>query len=742
MITSFFKPINPKPSTSTAQGPVEESSPSQQSIILTPGKRPRPDEGTITHKIEKKMKIPNNDSPQTSTSENNIGDVPTSEEAKAQKTDNNKEEKIDNSVYASRKFEESWVKTYPWVRHDSNKHLMYCQICETHSIKKDQAFVVGSDVFHINSLKQHHSSKLHLEAYDNKVLADNMKKTTVKATDKNKEEILKLFKMVYFIAVENLSFTKFESLIEFFDFMDLKVNSAHYQNRAALPAILKAISNVTYGKVLESVKSSPYFGVMIDETTDIANLQKLIIYLSYWDKALFKVRYVFFKIVEIQSKTGESIYNELVSILEKDGLMIHKLIGISTDGASSMVGCHSGVKTRLIELNPFILSTHCIAHRMNLASHDSFNEFIDLVRFEKTVKEIYSYFSRSSKRYNELKGFQEINKEPILKLSQPAETRWTSLYNSIKKIETFYNSLLCTFRADKTTDGIAEALFQTMSSRKFLLIFDLVLSVLHAINRVIVFFQTEELNYPMLDSYLSDSIKDLERIQKNNLESKNWEDRFKQIMVRMICQNNDFDQANLLKKNYINKTIQSLKDRFPSIKILDCFRIFSTKEIMKIEEKETLAARSFGESELNVILNHFGKDQKNHRNHRLEALVSSKEVLSEWKSIRSLIWQRYRTMETNKAWRNMFIDCSQDFPNFFKLLSIILILPVSTVYCERGFSYHNITKNKIRNRLTNENVDNLMRIMLEGEDIANFDFNEAYKIWANEANRLINLKNS
>ena len=116
---------------------------------------------------------------------------------------------------------------------------------------------------------------------------------------------------------------------------------------------------------------------------------------------------------------------------------------------------------------------------------------------------------------------------------------------------------------------------------------------------------------------------------------------------------------------------------------------------MKIEEKETLAARSFGESELNVILNHFGKDQKNHRNHRLEALVSSKEVLSEWKSIRSLIWQRYRTMETNKAWRNMFIDCSQDFPNFFKLLSIILILPVSTVYCERGFSYHNITKNRL-----------------------------------------------
>ena len=205
-------------------------------------------------KFEKKMKIPNNDSPQTSTSENNIGDVPTSEEAKAQKTDNNKEEKIDNSVYASRKFEESWVKTYPWVRHDSNKHLMYCQICETHSIKKDQAFVVGSDVFHINSLKQHHSSKLHLEAYDNKVLADNMKKTTVKATDKNKEEILKLFKMVYFIAVENLSFTKFESLIEFFDFIEKK--NFHWDKSKGLRYKIYQ-SNIPIGKILTFWLNTP-----------------------------------------------------------------------------------------------------------------------------------------------------------------------------------------------------------------------------------------------------------------------------------------------------------------------------------------------------------------------------------------------------------------------------------------------------------------------------------------------------
>ena len=33
-----------------------------------------------------------------------------------------------------------------------------------------------------------------------------------------------------------------------------------------------------------------------------------------------------------------------------------------------MVGCHAGVTTRLKEKIPFVLSIHCIAHRLALAS--------------------------------------------------------------------------------------------------------------------------------------------------------------------------------------------------------------------------------------------------------------------------------------------------------------------------------------------------------------------------------------
>ena len=219
--------------------------------------------------------------------------------------------------------------------------------------------------------------------------------------------------------------------------MGHKIDTEYYQNRTALSSFLKCISKVIYERVLNSIRESPAFGLMIDETADISNDQKLIVYISYWDKKTYSVKYVYFKLIEIKSKTAESIFNELMTLLQDNDLSIHKLAGISTDGASSMVGCHSGVSTRFIDINPYIIATHCLAHRLNLVSEDAFKLFPDLIRFETTVREIYSYFKRSSKRHNELKEFQQDNDEPLLVPLKTGDTRWSSLYNAVKTLVNF-----------------------------------------------------------------------------------------------------------------------------------------------------------------------------------------------------------------------------------------------------------------------------------------------------------------
>ena len=93
--------------------------------------------------------------------------------------------------------------------------------------------------------------------------------------------------------------------------------------------------------------------------------------------------------------------------------------------------------------------------------------------------------------------------------------------------------------------------------------------------------------------------------------------------------------------------------------------------------------------------------------------------------MRSFPLKEEKKKSTITAWHDILVDIKDLYPNVYKIISTVLSLPITTVCCERGFSIQNIVKTKLRNRLTNENIDYLMKIMLEGDNIASFDFNEA-----------------
>ena len=59
------------------------------------------------------------------------------------------EEKNDQSIYATGKFDSTWRITYQWVRDDTMEHVMFCQTCEVYSNKKDRIFVKGDLMYFI-----------------------------------------------------------------------------------------------------------------------------------------------------------------------------------------------------------------------------------------------------------------------------------------------------------------------------------------------------------------------------------------------------------------------------------------------------------------------------------------------------------------------------------------------------------------------------------------------------------------
>ncbi len=85
-----------------------------------------------------------------------------------------------------------------------------------------------------------------------------------------------------------------------------------------------------------------------------------------------------------------------------------KLFGMATDGASVMTGVRSGVIIRMKERNPFMLTTHCIAHRLALASGKAADTVQCFKKYQQYVNTIYKYFYYSPKHSNTLKRVQEI----------------------------------------------------------------------------------------------------------------------------------------------------------------------------------------------------------------------------------------------------------------------------------------------------------------------------------------------
>ena len=79
-----------------------------------------------------------------------------------------------------------------------------------------------------------------------------------------------------------------------------------------------------------------------------------------------------------------------------------------------------------------------------------------------------------------------------------------------------------------------------------------------------------------------------------------------------------------------------------------------------------------------------------------------------------------------------------DFPERWKLLNIMTALPVSTATVERTFSQMKLIKTHLRNRLSDSNLEHLMKIAIEGPSISNVDFNGILDIFK-QKNRCILL---
>ena len=86
--------------------------------------------------------------------------------------------------------------------------------------------------------------------------------------------------------------------------------------------------------------------------------------------------------VPLADGKSQTVTHAVIDCLSQHGTDMTKCVSLATDGASVMLGKMTGIGVQLkSKCMPFVVQTHCFAHRLNLAVMDSMKKEEVLKKF-------------------------------------------------------------------------------------------------------------------------------------------------------------------------------------------------------------------------------------------------------------------------------------------------------------------------------------------------------------------------
>ena len=134
--------------------------------------------------------------------------------------------------------------------------------------------------------------------------------------------------------------------------------------------LIQSLSAQVLSNIVSEINEARYFAVIVDSTIDISRIDQFSLSLRYVTANCDAVER-FIQFSELPGAKAEDFFNSLLSATKNLRLSITMCYGQSYDGASTMSGEISGLQTKIREVAPNALFTHCCAHNLNLILMDA-----------------------------------------------------------------------------------------------------------------------------------------------------------------------------------------------------------------------------------------------------------------------------------------------------------------------------------------------------------------------------------
>ena len=638
---------------------------------------------------------------------------------------------------------------------------MFCLLCKKHNtanLKNNSKVynLIPAQRLKTDAVKDHSKSAQHAAAVQAEMLSRvSIFHKEVEEQVKSKDEVLQnAFMSVYWLAKEEMANKKFLSLLTLLQMLGLE-NMKHFRHRSAGSTIeiFLTLGGVLKQRVVEALRKSKAFGLLVDEVTDISVMEQLIGFAQYISddgSAMVKFLFVDNVLEGSSSANAETITNCISNNLDKCELDVQKMMSLVSDGAKVMTGERTGVAARLKQINSKLINVHCVCHRLALACAGASDETKYITQVEGVLLQLWKFFAKSPKRtallvkaqesWRKMKLSEKARSVVAKKVRKACRTRWLSTSNTVDGV---YEDFVPTIQAINLAgekDGLATYLLSKMKSFKFIgtiYILKAVLLELAALSRV---FQRGIVNFGHILPAITYTTDKLTKIAQDETPITQLQIDIQENGRLGTCEFKSNDHEIQVLRNLLKKYTQALKENIDSrfkdaMPVVCAFAIFNANAIPKRGTAEFL---SYGLKEISTLSNHYFQGDKE----------AQQQVKAEWEKLKNdlLLWKEEIPQEldniTPTEWSlKRLLSMRTEYGHFYSKLvwiaEIILPLPMSNAWPERGASAVKRVKSRLRSSMTNQMLEALLHISINGPPVREAQelVKEAVEAWSNAKKR-------
>ncbi|XP_057248213.1 uncharacterized protein LOC130590198 [Beta vulgaris subsp. vulgaris] len=634
---------------------------------------------------------------------------------------------------SKRRFNPDWYDTYgDWLEYSIVKDAAYCRYC--YLFKYDDSQKGGGDAF-VTVGWSSWNKKERLDIHVGECGSSPNQAYTMFETLKNEVQIVKDMFNVFSDKEKEDYRNRLEATVECIKWL-LRMNlafrghneSTNSKNRGNFVELLKFLPNNNEDidkVVLENAPKNLQL-VSPEIQKDIVHACSRLTVKAIMEDLGDDIFERFLGIIHVPDTTTLTLKAAIDFILSENGLTVSRIYGQGYDGASNMQGEFNGLKTLVLKENKSAFSIHCFAHQLQLTLVAVASKQGDIASFFSLLSRLMNIVGASCRRHDVLRAkradevkdgicsgaFQSgrgLHQETSLQ--RPADTRWRSHYKTLNSLLVMLSSLIDTLEyideegIESEHRGEARIMKKLVESFDFVFPLHLMFLLLGITNDLSMALQRKDQDILNAIDQVNITRKRLQSMRDDGWGSlldkvssfcDTHENSVPNMNERFTLEGKSKRKAPMVSNLHryraeifyatIDFLLQEINNRFDeettdillcvaSLSPINSFQAFDTQKLLKLA---LFYPSDFSTGYLGPLENQLG-------NYIVD--MRSKKELCELKGIGEL---SSKLMETGKH---------VVYPMVYFLLKLALILPVATSSVERAFSSMNYVKNKLRNRM-------------------------------------------